>query len=250
MKMAKSRKIHSIAIHDFFWAYNTYRVFALKSDLSVYNFANKLSKTLQVPFTALSDFDFFSDKLSAQFAVFYAEYTQKEPIHCFLLENKTETNQQELFDSKTAKNSNLINYSLFKEPLYLFNNIRNYCLKLDFSDMDFILLLFSKKDSENEPFSQFLKNIAPFNVIDASYLLHRKRTSVDRKNVDILEDFFCKYEVSANQFLKRRKMDLLAPVKQIPNINLQYPIPVLLEHDSISDNLQLSDEYLALLREE
>jgi hypothetical protein len=45
-------------------------------------------------------------------------------------------------------------------------------------------------------------------------------------------------------------MELLAPVKQIPNQNLQFPIPILLEKDSLADNLQLAEEYLALLDED
>jgi len=248
--MAKKRKNPSLHIHDFFGAYNTYRIFALKSELSAFTFANKLSRALNISFTVLSDFDYVSEKLSAQFAVFYAEYAQQESIHCLLLENKTGTNQQELFSSKTGKKSHLINYSLFEEFLYLFNNNGLRCFESEFPDADYLLLLFSKKNIEKETFSHFSKSITLFKAKDVSYLLKREQTSAEVKTVSFLRDFFCKYEVSANLFSRKKKMELLAPVKQIPVQNLQFRIPAPIENNSIAHNLQLSDEYLALLAEE
>lgn len=249
--MVKKDKHHSLHIHDFFGTYNTYQIFALQSDLSVFTFANKLGKALNITFTVLSDFDYVLNKLTAHFTVLCAEYTQQESIHCLLLENKTETNQQELFDSKTTdKTPHLLNYSLFEESLYLFNKTGLRCFDLNFTDVDYLLLLFAKKDIEQEILKQFLKNITPFKAQDISYLLERNKTSAEKKIVSFLRDFYCKYEVSANQFSRKKKMNLLAPVQQIPTQNLQYPIPILLEHDSIVDNLQLSEEYLAFLSEE
>jgi len=247
--MAK-KKNPSLSIHDFFGSYNTYRIFALRSERSMFAFANKLSKALNVSFTLLSDFEYVSDKLSANFAVFYAEYAQQETIHCLLLENKTATNQQELFSSKTVKKPNLVNYSLFEESLYLFNNNGLHCFELEFPDMDYLLLLFSKKNIENDIFAQFSKNLTPFKAKDISFLLKREQTSAEAKKVSFLRDFFCKYEVHANRFLRRKKMELLSPVKQIPVQNLQYRFSPIIETDSLYDNLQLSSENLVLLAEE
>jgi len=245
--MAKRRKNPSLHIQDFFGTYNTYRIFALKSEHSIFTFASKLGKALDVSFTLLSDLEYVSEKLSSQFAVFYAEYTQQESIHCLLLENKTETNQQELFSSKAEKKSHLVNYSLFEESLYLFNNNGLRCFESEFTDMDYLLLLFTKKNIENDTFLHFQKNITSFKAKDVSYLLKREQTSTEVKIVSFLRDFFCKYEVNANQFIRRKRMELLAPVKQIPENNLRFPIPVQLENDSIAHNLQISDVHLALL---
>jgi hypothetical protein len=247
--MAKKKK-QELQIHDFFGNYNTYRIFALRSELPGFSFANKLGKTFDVSFTVLPDFDYASNKLSAQFAVFYAEFTQQESIHCLLLENKTETNQQELFDSKTVKNSHLLNYSLFEESLYLFNNNGYSCFQSNFADMDYLLLLFAKKNIDKNIFSQFLKNTTPFKPEDVTYIIEREQTSAEKKNASLLRDFLCKYEVNANLFSRRKKMELLAPVKQIPKQNLQFPIPIPLENDSLADILQLSEVHLALLRED
>jgi hypothetical protein len=247
--MAKKKK-QELHIHDFFGNYNTYRIFVLRSDIPGYNFANKLGKTLNVSFTVLPDFDYASNKLSARFSVFYAEYERQESIHCLLLENKTETNQQELFDSKTVKNLHLLNYSLFEESLYLFNNNGYSCFQSNFADMDYFLLLFAKKNIEKELFSQFLKNITSFKAEDISYLLEREQTSAEKKNASFFRDFLCKYEVNANLLSRRKKMEFLAPVKHIPKQNLQFPIPISLENESLANNLQLSKEYLDLLRED
>jgi len=248
--MANKKKKPSLFVQDFFGTFNTYRIYTLKSELSMFAFANKLSKSLNVSFTLLSDFDYVSDKLSANFAVFYAEYPLQESIHCLLLENKTGTNQQELFSPKTGKKSHIINYSLFEESLYLFNNNGLRCFDIEFADMDYFLLLFTKKTTENEIFLQFPKNINSFKAKDVSYLLNREQTSAEAKTVSFFRDFFCKYEVYANQFLRRKKMELLAPVKQIPKHNLQFPITAPLENDSISGNLQLSNVNLAILADE
>ena len=247
--MAKKKKNISLNIHDFFGTYNTYRIFALQSDLSAFPFANRLGQTLHVIFTLLPDFEYVSNKLSACFKVFYAEYAQNDPIHCLLLENKTETNQQELFISKTEKKQHLLNYSLFEESLYLFNNQGLRCFDLKLADIDYLLLIFTKKNIENEMLLQFLNQLSPFEAKDISFLIEREQTSTEGKIASFLRDFYCKHEVKANQFSRRRKMDLLAPVKQIPTQNLQFPIPILLENDSITDNLQLSEEYLSFLSE-
>ena len=92
-----------------------------------------------------------------------------------------------------------------------------------------------------------MKKIAPFKAQDISYLLEREQTSAEAKTVAFLRDFYCKYEVKANQFLRKKKMNLFAPIQQIPNQNLQFPIPIRLENDAVVDNLQLSDEYSTLL---
>jgi hypothetical protein len=248
--MAKQKKKRAVQIQDFFGTYNTYRIFALKSDFSTYNFANKLGKALNVSFTTMPDFDYVSDKLSARFTVFYAEYAQQESIHCLLLENRTETNQQELFTSKINKNSHLVNYSLFEESLYLFNNYGLRCFDMEHADMDYLMLLFTKKNIENEAFSHFLANITLFKSKDISYMLKREQTSAQAKTVTFLRDFLCKYEVNANLFSRRKKMELLAPVQQIPVQNLQFPMPIRLENNSIVDHLQLSEEYLLFLAED
>jgi len=242
--MGRKKKVSLVNINDFFGAYSAYKIFALKSELSPFPFVNELGHSLSATFTVLPNYKFVSNKLSAYFTVFYAEFAQKESIHCLLLENKTETNQQELFDSKSDIKPHLLNYSLFEEYLYLFNNNGLRCFDLELSDMDYLLLLFSKKTIENEVFNQFLNHIHPFHAVDVSYLLERKQTSTQTMIVSFLRDFYCKYEVTANQLSRRKKMDLLFPVKQIPNQNLQSPIPIMLENESVANNLQLSEEYI------
>jgi len=200
-------------------------------------------------FTILPDFEYVSDRFSARFAVFYAEYFQKEPIHCLLLENKALLNPEERIVSKTEKKLTFQTGFLFDEWLYLFNNQGLRCFELEFANMDYLLLLFTKKNIENEMFSQFLENISSFKVKDISFLLEREQTSAEVKRVSFLRDFYCKHEVKANQFSRKRKMELLAPVQQIPNQNLQFPIPIRLENNTIADNLHVSDEYLSFLSE-
>jgi hypothetical protein len=249
--MAKKKKAPLLNIPDFFGTYNTYRIFGLKSGLSSFPFANQLGQTQHTTFTILADFEYSSDKFAAQFNVFYAEYSQNESIHCLLLENKALiSNQEELFVSKAEKKLSFQTLSLFDEYLYLFNNQGLRCFELGFEDMDYLLLLFAKKDVETDIFSHFSRNLIPFKAQDITFLLEKQQTSAQEKIVTFLRDFYCKYEVRANQFSRRRKMDLLAPAQQIPNRNLQFPIPIRLENDLLVDNLQLANEYLSLLTEE
>jgi len=248
--MAKKKTSPSLQIHDFFGTYNTYRIFALQSELSAFPFANQLGKAEQITFTILPDFEYTSNQFSVRFAVFYAEYSQKEPIHCLLLENKTLLNPEERIVSKTEKKLTFQTGFLFDEWLYLFNNQGLRCFDSAFENMDYLLLLFAKKNIENDMFLQFLENISSFKATDISYLLESQQTSAETKIVAFLRDFYCKHEVKANQFSRKRKTNLLAPIQQIPNQNLQFPIPIKLENDVVVDNLQLSDEYLSFLMEE
>jgi len=248
--MAKKKK-NTLNIHDFFGTYNAYRIFALKSDSSVFPFANQLGQAIQTTFTILPCFEYNSDKYFALFTVFYAEYSQQDSFHCLLVENKAViSNQQELFISKAEEKLSFQTLSLFEEFLYLFNKQGFRCFDTDFEDIDYLLLLFAKKNIENEMFSQFLKKIETFKVKDVSYLLEKNQTSNETKIVVFLKDFFCKYEVRSHQFLRKKEKDLLAPITQLPRQNLQYPIPILLENNALADNLQLSSEYLRFLEEE
>jgi len=248
--LAKKKKNPLLKIPDFFGTYNTYRIFALQSELSAFPLANQLGKAQHTTFTVLPDLEYASNNFSAHYTVFYAELSQQHSMHALLLENKSVIDQQQQFILKTEKKWQLQTGFLFEEWLYLFNSHGLRCFDIPVPDIDYLLLLFAKKNIENEMFSQFLKNIIPFKAQDISYLLDREQTSMESKIVAFLRDFYCKYEVKANQFSRKRKTNLLAPVQQIPNQNLQFPIPIRLENDAIADNLQVADEYLALLREE
>jgi len=248
--MAK-RKKNALHIHDFFGTYNAYRIFAIKSESSVFPFANQLGQAIHTTFTILPAFEYNSEKYSALFSVFYAEYAHQESLHCLLLENKAAiSNQQELFISKAEEKLSFQTLSLFEEFLYLFNKQGFRCFDTELEDIDYLLLLFAKKDIESEMFSQFLKNIEPFMATDISHILEREQTASETKIVAFLKDFFCKYEVKAHQFSRKKEKDLLAPVTQLPRQNLQYPIPILLENHTLADHLQISSEYLKLLEEE
>ncbi|MCL1851308.1 MAG: hypothetical protein FWF70_07915 [Bacteroidetes bacterium] len=248
--MAKQHKKKTLNTADFFGVYNTYRIFALQSEASAFPFAHQLGEAMQTSFSILPDFEYHSNKFIAKFSVFYAEYSQEESIHFLLLENKTvHFNQTDIFVSKIEKNLPFQTLSLFEEWLYLFNNQGLRCFDSGIDNADYLLLLYAKKDIENDIFAHILKKIAPFKAKDISYLIEREQTSAEVKMVSFLRDFYCKYEVKATYFSRKRKMDILAPVKQIPRKNLQYPIPILLENNSIADNLLLSEENLAILRD-
>ena len=248
--MAKKRK-KTFNIPDFFGAYNTYKIFALQSELSTFTFANQLGQATHATFTMLPGFEYNSDRFSALFSVFYAVYSHLEPVHCLLLENKAViSNQHEIFVSKAEQNLSFQTLSLFEEYLYLFNKQGLRCFDMKHEDMDYLLLLFAKKEIDKGLFSQFSKNLEPYKAQDVSYLLKKEQTAAEVKTVAFLRDFYCKYEVKANQFSRKRERDLLAAVKQIPAQNLQFPIPARLEYNVMADYLQLSEEYLQFLREE
>ena len=247
--MAKKQK-NQLFIHDFFGAYNTYRIFALHSELSAFPFANQLGKAENITFTALPDFACASNNLSGSFTVFYAEFFQQETIHCLLLENKSKLDSEKLFISKAEKNLSFQTGFLFDEWLYLFNNQGLRCYDLNLLDADYLLLLFAKKSMDNDLFSGLLKNISRFHAQDISYVLDRRRTAAEIKTVDFFRSFYCNYEVQANQFSRKKKVDLLAPIKLIPNQNLLFPLPVRFDNDALPDYVQLSEEYLSLLQDE
>jgi len=254
-KQATTRKVRTkkpslLEIPDFFGTCSTYRIFGLKSEVSTFPFVNRLGKTLQTTFTVLADIENSRDQFSARFNIFYAELSQNESIHCLLLENKALIfNQEEIFVSKAERKLPFQTLSMFDEYLYLFNNHEPRCFEVEFEDIDYLLLLFAKKDIENEMISVFSKKLTSFQAEDLSFLLEKKQTSAQEKMVTFLQDFFCKYEVLGTQFSRKRKMALLAPIQQIPVQNLQNQIPARLENEIAADNFQLAEEYLAFLTE-
>jgi hypothetical protein len=248
--MAKAKKNQSVNMAQFFGMCNTHRIFALQSELSAFPFANQLGKAENTTFTILHDFDYHSNQYSAFFSVFYAEYSQQESIHCLLLQNKAAiNNQNELFVSKAEKNLRFQTLSLFDEYLYLFNKQGLHCFDAPIENIDYLLLLFAKKDIENDMFSQFIKNVSPFNAKDVTYLLEKEQTSSEAKISTFFKDFYCKYEVKANMLSKNRAAALLAPVQQIPKENQPSNL-ARLENEALAGNVQLSEEYVRFLKEE
>ena len=240
--MAKKNK-NTLKIYDFFGIYNTYRIFALQSELSAFPFANLLGKLENTTFTLLPDFEYISDKFSAHFTVFYAEFAQTDSIHCLLLENKTiRFNQHDYYISKSERKLSFQTLSLFDEWLYLFNKEGLHCFDAAFTNIDYLLLLYAKKDIDSEIFERFLNNIAPLKVQDASDLLIK-----ENRVTSFLRDFYCKHEVTTNLLSIRKKMDLLAPVKQIPKQNLHEPLNIMFDNEAVTDNMRISEEYLTLL---
>jgi len=249
--MAKKKiKTPILNIHDFFGAYNIYRIFALKSELNTYPFVNTIGQTANTTFTLLDVFEQSIDNFSAHFSVFYAEIHKQASIHCLLLENKAVINQQHQFVSKTEKKLHFQTGFLFEEWLYIFNSQGLRCFNIELSDIDYLLLIFTNKNIENEVIGSIINNLALFQPHDISYLLEKNQISYDVKINEFLRVFFCRNEVAANKFSRRRKLDLLAPIKQIPYSNLLFRIPVLLENESIADNFQLSDKYVKFLKED
>ncbi|MDR0205687.1 MAG: hypothetical protein LBI45_00245 [Bacteroidales bacterium] len=245
--MAKRRKPSALDIQDFFGAYNTYHIFALKSELPLFPFVNKVKQTAHLTFSLLSDIERIVDNFSARFSVFCAELAHREQIHFLLLENRAVVDQQMQFKSKTEKKLPFQTGFLFEEKLSIFNNYGYFSFGISQPDIDYLLIVYSKKGIENEVINQILSRFTTFGVTDISYLLERSQTSLEVAIREFLRDFICVHEVKANKFSRRKKLDLLGPVRQIPPQNLQFPVPATLENESLPKNVQISEKYLELL---
>jgi hypothetical protein len=184
--MAKKKKKPWLNSPDFFGICNTYRIFALKSNLSPFPFANQLGKILSATFSVLPDFEYASNRFSAHYTVFYAELSRQESIHGLLIENKAVIDQQQQFISKTEQKLQFQTGFLFEEWLYLFNNQELRCFEWELEDVDYLLLLYAKKDIEKDTFLHLSKHLDPCNAKDISFLLERHQTSAQEKIVAFL----------------------------------------------------------------
>jgi len=245
--MAKRRQPSSLDIKDFFGEYNSYQVFALKSELPVFQFVNKVKQTAHLTFSLLSEIERVVDIFSARFSVFCAELPQQEPIHFLLLENRAVVDQQMQLKSKAEKKLPFQTGFLFEEKLSIFNNYGYSSFGISQPDIDYLLIVYAKKGIENEVLNQTLSRFYPFAVNDVSYLLERSQTSLEVAIREFLRDFICVHEVKANKFSRRKKSDLLGPVRQIPVQNLQFPVPATLENESLPENVEIPEKYLELL---
>lgn len=239
-------------LDDFFGSKNEYRVFAIKSSLSLIPFAAQFERITSSSFSFLTEFYADEDKNKAQFGVMYSLISEQENLHCAIIENKTnQFSTKNTIPSKVEKNLSFQTLSLFEDVLYMFNNEGLTIFKTPLPYYDFLIFIHVEKGRNIDSFVKTILNHKDFKTIDISSLIYITEEKQNKKIGFFLKNIFCSIEVSIGKFHQNKIQTLLGPIYKIPESNLVNPLKVQIE-SQITENLTLNvnPEYIRLLTNE
>lgn len=218
--MATPKK-SGININDFFGLSKKYIVYAVKSDLGLYPFVLQLRKFCHADFSFLGTFQPDIPKYGAQFLMMYSNTSDAEKINVVVLENKTSFfNEAEKFHSKTERNLNFQTLSLFDDYLYIFNSQGKFMYKSDFSDYDYLILIYTYKEQNYTFFTDQLSNCYSSKLVYDSMDYYDFLSKFETNKIVFLKELFCNVEMNVSKFQDQLDNQLLAQRKSIPLINL------------------------------
>lgn len=212
------RKTENILLDDFFGKTTDYYLFAVKTGFSLFRLASKLESLFSTNFYCLGEIS-FQDKQDLKYTMLASLICKDEEINAVIIENKT--SQPDLYTTfKTEKELSFSTLPLFHDDFYIFNNAGLKFYKWDFSNVDYLLLIYTKKEREvNQVFKQ-LESLARINCINVSAIINDYKRKSDK--VTFLQKLFCEVEVRNSQFRLEQKRSFLTGRREIPKQNLYH----------------------------
>lgn len=245
----KEKIKHYKEIKDFFGSKNEYKIFALKSNLSLFPFTSHFEKITTTNFFYLTNIIADPGNNQAQFNVMYSLVSKEDNTHCYIIENKTsQYANKEVIQASVEKKLSFQTLALFDDTLYLFNKEGLTIYKSYFAYYDYLVLIHNQRDKDisflvNTLFEQ--KNLKP---IDISTLLITNNKKQDKPIEDFLIKTFCTLEVSTQKFQHKQTLSKIGPIFKIPEENIVNPLKLQIE-SQITENLtfNFNSDYLRLL---
>ena len=216
-----ARKISGININDFFGLSKKYMVYAVKSDLGLYPFILQMRRYCHVDFSFLGTFKPDIPKYGAHFLMMHSIISDVEKMNVVVLENKTSHfNGTEKIHSKMEKNLNFQTLSLFEDFLYIFNSQGRFLFKSDFTDYDYLILIYTAKELDFTFFTGQLSYYKSLRLVYDSKDTANSSNKAEMSKVTFLKELFCSVEMNVSEFQDQIDNRLLARRKSIPFINL------------------------------
>lgn len=211
-------KREKIFLDDFFGITTDYYLFAVKTVFSLFRFAAKLEHLFSTNFYYLGE-TFLQDKPDLKFAMLGSQICKEEEVNAVIIENKT--SQFDLFNIyKTEKELPFSTLPLFQDDFYIFNNDGLKFYKWEFQNIDYLLLIYTKKEREVEHVFKQLESLSRIKTTNVSAIINDFKRRTDK--ITFLQQLFCEAEVRNSQFRYEQKRNRLTGRTEIPKQNLCY----------------------------
>ena len=248
----KGKNEYNKQVNIFFGTKNEYKIFALKSDLSLIPFTAQFEKKIDTQFSYLTNIETNQNGYKAHFNVMYSLVSKEENLHCSIIENKTSLfNSEKLISSSAEQKLPFQSLSLFNDTLYLFNNEGLNIFKSTFSYYDYLIFIHVDKERNIDTLFHKIDEKKDFKLIDISPLLEKTENIKDMKVEIFLKNIFCSLEVFISKYHQNKIQTYLGSFHKVPESNIVNPLK--LEIDSqITENLTFNviPEYISMLTNE
>lgn len=223
MKKPKPKPTPTFEIHDFFGTTKDYYLFAVRSPQALLPLAAKLANFLQRDFSIVNEYQLDNELFTANFNVACCTWSKHDGTQLLLVENKT-TNGETKVVSKTERHLNFRTLSLFEDFYYIFNADGMRIEPWQFADVDFLCLIYTKKEFGIAPIREklvscpFIKCEPAIEITDAPRTLTKEEKKVlknDLKALQNIKNLILELETFAMQFRVKSISKLLAPNQTI-----------------------------------
>lgn len=250
--MMKGKHEYNKQINLFFGSKNEYKIFAVKSDLSLIPFAAKFEKKIDSQFSFLTTIETIQNGYNAQFSVMYSLVSEEDNLHCSIIENKTtQFSSENLKSSSVEKNLPFQSLSLFNDTLYILNNEGLKIFKSQFSYYDYLIFIHVDKERNIDSLIQKISALKEYKLIEITSLIEKPENNKKALVEVFLKNIFCTLEVFINKFHQNKIQSYLGSCIKIPESNLVNPLKLEIESE-ITEKMtfNVNPEYVKILTHE
>lgn len=188
---------------DCFGQSRQYTLFMLKSQQEPMRFASTLSKLFGREFSFITDYAPDRSQPQIQFPTYFAVLDAPKDINMVVMANRTTLPQPEDVQPKNP----LLGLSMFEENIvyFFFNDKKDRLFTCPYHNYDFLVILYSDKDTSIDEFSKLLSSDQRFETVNVTNFLQREpQKSGEGKRISTLQNLIEYFGVLMNNILEER----------------------------------------------
>ena len=216
--MAKNREIDW---KECFGSGRQYTLLMVKSQREPMRFASVLSKLFGREFSFITDYAPDRSKPEIQFPTYFAVLDASKGINMVVMANRTTMPQPE----GTQPKNPLLGLSMFEESIiyFFFNDKKDRLFTCPYHNYDFLVILYSDKDTSIDEFSKLLSSDQRFETVNVTNFLQKEpQKAGEGKRVSTLQNLIEYFGVLMNNILEER-IRVRMHGKEIPMSNHAHP---------------------------
>ena len=206
---------------DCFGQSRQYTLFLLKSQREPMRFASVLSKLFGRKFSFITDHAPDRSQPEIQFPTYFAVLDPSKDINMVVMANHTTLPQPEDAQPKNP----LLGLSMFEENTiyFFFNDKKDRLFTCPYHNYDYLVILYSDKDSSITEISELLESDRRFEAVNVTHFLQKEpQKSGEGKRVSTLQNLIEYFGVLMNNILEERIRARMRG-KSIPMSNHAHP---------------------------
>ena len=188
---------------DCFGQSRQYTLFMLKSQQEPMRFASTLSKLFGREFSFITDYAPDRSQPQIQFPTYFAVLDAPKDINMVVMANRTTLPQPEDVQPKNP----LLGLSMFEENIvyFFFNDRKEMLFKCPYHNYDYIVILYSDKDSSITEISELLELDQRFQTVNVTHFLQKEpQKTGEGKRISTLQNLIEYFGVLMNNILEER----------------------------------------------